>query len=153
VGWDNAMGRTIALKLTEKEDQIVTQMNKQGISNSELLRNALRQYVESLQQPTDQEHQEKSVAQINENEIPIVQESFEGLKQELEVLRDQTKKTKEQIDIDMGILQRQLYQLSMTRLVTKQAKEHLQRPVIADIHTEVDEFLKKRSLQGTLWRK
>jgi len=147
----SAMGRTIALKLTEKEDQIVTQMNKQGMSNSELLRNALRQYFESLQQITGEDHPEKSVTQISENDLPVVQESFEGLKQELEDLREHTKKTKEQIDIDMGILQKQLLQLSMTRLVTKQTKER--QPSVRDIHSEVDEFLKKRSHQTELWKK
>ena len=148
-----AMGRTIALKLTEKEDQIVTQLNKQGVSNSELLRNALRQYFEYLQESTAPEQQEKNTIQSDGQSIPTVHESFEGLKQELEGLREQTKKTKEQIESDIGSLEKQLHQLSVSGLVTTQMRVPMKVPVVKDIHNEVDEFLKSRSHRVDLWRK
>jgi hypothetical protein len=148
-----AMGRTIALKLTEKEDQIVTQLNKQGVTNSELLRNALRQYFEYLQESISSEQQEKNPIQRDRESILPVHESFEGLKLELEGLQVQTKKTKEQIESDIGSLQKQIHQLSIPEPVTKQVRAPMKITVVKDIHNEVDEFLKNRSHRSDLWKK
>jgi gas vesicle protein len=149
----SAMGKTIALKLTEKEDQIIRQLNKQGISNSELLRTALRQYFEYLHESISQYHQEERIPQINESNLPTIRESLEGLKEEVVGLREQTKRTKEQIESDIVNLQNQLHQLSISTLVTKQTREPIKAIIGNDIHNEIDEFLKKRLYLEDLWRR
>jgi uncharacterized phage infection (PIP) family protein YhgE len=149
----STMSKTIALKLSEKEDQIVKQLNKQGITNSELLRNALRQYFEYLHESIAQEFEKESITQLDEHNLSTFHESFEGLKGELEELREQTKKTKEQIENNIVNLQNQLHQLSRTSQVIKQTREPTKANIVTDIHYEVDEFLKKGSHRDDLLRK
>jgi hypothetical protein len=154
VHWDGcAMGKTIALKLSEKEDQIVTQINKQGISNSELLRSALRQYFEYLQKSIDNDSQQESTLCLEEPISLAVQESFEGLKQDLQELREQTKKTQQQIENDIAKLQKQLQLLSIKDKSIMQGSRQDNAKIASNIHHEVDAFLKKRSQQIDLWKK
>lgn len=146
MNWDgSAMGRTIALKLSEKEEKIITQLNKQGISNSELLRNSLRYYFEFLHESTSQDTQEKSILLGEEKVASGSHESIDELKQEIHELRKLTKKTQEQLESDIGKLHRQLYHLSIISPISKQIRSPLNIEVISDIHHEVDEFLQKRS--------
>jgi hypothetical protein len=147
------MGKTIALKLSEKEDQIITQINKQGISNSELLRNALRQYFEYLQESLDPDSQQRSTLRSEEPISVAVQESFEGLKQDVQALREQTKKTQQQIEQDIAKLQSQLQQLTIKNNTMVKTSGPNGSTIAVNVHHEVDEFLKKRSQQNDLWRK
>jgi len=139
------MGRTIALKLSEKEEKIVTQLNKQGISNSELLRNSLRYYFEFIHESTSQDTQEKRILHGEEKVASGSHESIDELKQEIHELRKLTKKTQEQLESDIGKLHRQLYLLSSISPISKQMRSPLNIEVISDIHHEVDEFLQKQS--------
>jgi hypothetical protein len=153
VDWDgSAMGRTIGLKLSEKEEKIVTQLNKQGISNSELLRNSLRHYFEFLHESTSQDTQEKSILHTGEKVVFGPHESIGELKLEIHELRQLTKKTQEQLESDIGKLHRQLYELSIQSLVSKQIVSPLKIEVISDIHHEVDDFLQKRLERLELWK-
>jgi len=136
------MGRTIALKLTEKEEAIVTQLNKQGMSNSELLRNSLRQYFEFLHKTTSQDTQEKIVKTPNE--------TIDELKHEIHELRKITKETREQLEQDIGKLNRQLNELFIHSALSKQIPHASNTEAIVDIHHEVDEFLKNRLQQPWL---
>ncbi len=147
------MGKTIALKITEKEDQIIQQLNRQGITNSELLRTALRQYFRHLYESTSQHLQEAGVVEVDEHSIPPIQDSLEEVKEELIELREQTKRTKEQIERDILNLHKQLSQLAQTSQVTTQRRDPFKDTFENDIHDEVDEFLKKRSNQGDRIRK
>jgi type I site-specific restriction endonuclease len=154
VNWDGfAMRRTIALKLSEEEDQIVTQLNKKGVSNSELLRNALRKYFELIHESPFQDDQLKSSLHIEGHTNTGFNESFEGLKQEMQELREQMKKTQVQVESDVMILQRQMYQLPITSQIHKQISAPVNVKTVSDIHHEVDEFLKKRLQRMDLWKK
>lgn len=144
------MGRTIALKLSEKEDQIITQLNKQGMSNSELLRNALRHYFEYLHTSTSQDSQEKSILQTKECTNMDAYDFCKTLKQEMQELWEQAKKSQEQIESDIAGLHRQLYQLSINDLISNYNSSPVRAKVVSDIHNEVDEFLKKRSQRQKL---
>jgi tRNA A37 threonylcarbamoyltransferase TsaD len=137
--WDGfAMGRTIALKLSEKEDQIVTQLNKQGISNSELLRTA----------PQDPEMENLFLPdKITKKEFS---ESFKGLKQELHELWEHIEKTQKQVDNNVMTIQRQMYLLSIGDIASKQVTHQGKSDIVCDVHNEVDEFLKRRSQQTNL---
>jgi len=146
VNWDGlAMRRTIALKLSEEEDQIVTQLNKKGVSNSELLRNALRQYFEYIHESPFQDYQLKPSLSMEEPTNTGFNESFEGLKLEMQELREQMKKTQELVEIDVMTLQRQLDQLPITGPISNQISAPVKVKAVSDIHHEVDEFLKKQS--------
>jgi transposase-like protein len=154
VNWDGfAMHRTIALKLSEEEDQIVTQLNKKGVSNSELLRNALRQYFEFIHESPSQNDQMKSSVHMEEHTNTEFNESFEGLKQEMQELREQMKKTKAEVETDVMTLQRQMFQRPITGQISKQISAPMTVKAVSDIHPEVDEFLKKRSQRMDLWEK
>lgn len=153
VNWDGfAMHRTIALKLSEEEDQIVTQLNKQGVSNSELLRNALRQYFEYIHESPSQNYQLQSSLSMEEHTNTGFSESFKGLKLEMQELREQMKKTQDLVEIDVMTLQRQLDQLPITGLISKQISAPVKVKIASDIHHEVDEFLKKQSQRMDLWK-
>jgi gas vesicle protein len=147
------MGKTIALKITEKEDQIIQQLNRQGITNSELLRTALRQYFRQLYESTSHHLVQAGVVEVDEHSIPPIQDSLEEVKEELIELREQTKRTKEQIEDDILNLHKQLYQLTQSRNIITQMGDPFKDTLENDIHDEVDEFLKKRSIQEDLLRK
>jgi transposase-like protein len=154
VNWDGfAMRRTIALKLSEEEDQIVTQLNKKGVSNSELLRNALRQYFELIHESPFQDDQLKSSLLMEEHTNTGFNDSFKGLKQEIQELREQMKITQVQVESDVMTLQRQMYQLPITGQISKQISAPVKVKAVSDIHHEVDEFLKKRLQRMDLWKK
>jgi hypothetical protein len=154
LNWDGfAMHRTIALKLSEEEDQIVTQLNKKGVSNSELLRNALRQYFELIHESPCEDDQLKSSLHMEEHTKTGFNDSFKGLKQEMQELREQMKITQVQVESDVMTLQRQMYQLPITGSISKQISTPVKVNAVSDIHHEVDEFLKKRSQRMDLWKK
>jgi len=140
------MGKTIALKITEKEDQIIQQLNRQGITNSELLRTALRQYFKHLYETTSQHLEQAGVVEIDEHSIPPIQDSLEEVKEELIELREQTKRTKQQIESDICNLHTQLAQLSQSSHVATRMSDPFKDTYENDIHSEVDEFLKRRSI-------
>jgi len=153
VNWDGfAMRRTIALKLSEEEDQIVTQLNKKGVSNSELLRNALRQYFELIHELPFQDDQLKSNLHMEEHKNIGSYDSFKAMKQEMQELREQIKKTQVQVECDVLTLKRQMYQNPITSQIFKQISAPVKVKVVSDIHHEVDEFLKKRSQRMDEWK-
>jgi hypothetical protein len=145
LNWDGCtMGRTIALKLSEKEDEIVTQFNKLGMSNSELLRAALRQYFEQCNMASNPDHQIKNIFPSEENIHTDVSGPFNGLKQEVQDLQEQMKRTENQIEHNITKLQRQIDLLLTMDPFLEQVSSAMKFDVINDIHHEIDEFLKKR---------
>jgi transposase-like protein len=139
-----AMRRTIALKLSEEEDQMVTQLNKQGVSNSELLRNALQQYFEHIHESPSQNNQLQSSFSTEEPVKMGFYDSVEGLKLEMQELRQEMKETQERIEIDVVTLQRKLDQYPLTGSISKQISAPMKVKAVSDIHHEVDDFLKKQ---------
>lgn len=151
VNWDGfVMHRTIALKLSEEEDRIVTQFNKKGVSNSELLRNALHHYFELIQESSFEDYRLKKSFHLDEHTKTGYNVSFEELKHEVQELRDQMKKIQVQVESDVMTLERQMYQYPITSQITKQISTPVKSKVVSDIHYEIDEFLKKRVLRMDL---
>ena len=68
--------------------------------------------------------------------------SFEELRQEVQELRDQMKKIQVQVESDVMILQRQMYQYPIIGQIAKQISAQEKGKVNYDIHNEVDDFLK-----------
>ena len=52
------MGKVISLKLTAKEERIITRLNQSGISYSELIRDALWHYFRTVDQKINQVNQQ-----------------------------------------------------------------------------------------------
>src|SRR4030042_945308 len=112
VNWDGMpMGRTIAMKLTDKEERIVNRLNRAGVSNSELLRDALWQYFKTI---TDEEDlpETHTVHQPGGTISPVAQEYITHLKDEIQQLRDQNISFQRQIGEEISRLHHQLYRIS-----------------------------------------
>jgi hypothetical protein len=135
------MSRTIAVKISEKEEQIITHLNRQGISNSEILRTALHHYFELLHQPIPEDKPEKDILSLME------------LKDEMQLLQEQTRRSQEQLEHEIGKLHRQLYQLTADPNVVPRVSLLGKRERIGDIHREVDEFLRTITQQVKMGRK
>lgn len=145
------MGRTISLKLTDKEERIVSQLNRQGISNSELLRDALWQYFEagnSLSHHTVELRQTPIQTDVPTTE-PVVQDYIKHLKDEIQQLRDQNQKFQTQIGEEFSRLHGQLFRISRTNdpsrlILPNRRTPEPPTPQFHQTHQVIDEFLKKR---------
>lgn len=138
------MGRTIALKLSEKEHQVITQLNKQGMTNSQLLRTALRQYFENVPKSWSLEHMIDTMLFTEKNPNGEVSESVKELRQEIRELWNQIEKKQKQVDDHIMTLQRQMFLLSIGDPISKHTTDAVKLDTMCDIHHEIDEFLKKQ---------
>ena len=139
------MGKTIALKLSKKEEQIITQFNKKGMTNSELLRSALRQYVQNIPEFSSDNAEMKTIFVKKENVQTDFFDSVEELKLEMQVLQEQLEKTQKQVESEMKTLQRQFSLLTVTVPSSEQSVSSMKFDIAGDIHQQVDEFLCKQS--------
>jgi hypothetical protein len=139
------MGKTIALKLSKKEEQIITQFNKKGMTNSELLRSALRQYVQNMPEFSSDNAEMKTIFVKQENVQTDFFDSVKELKLEMHVLQEQLEKTQKQVESEMKTLQRQLCLFTVTVPSSEQSVSSMKIDIAGDIHQQVDEFLCKQS--------
>ena len=140
--WDGMhMGRTIALKLTDREERIVNRLNRAGISNSELLRDALWKYFKDISED-DETIQAPSIHQPTGTSSPVLQEYITHLKEEIHELRDQNQDFQKQIGEEISRLHTQLYRISTTPETTKTTPSP-EKPN-PDFHRDIDDFLIKR---------
>jgi hypothetical protein len=139
------MGKTIALKLSKKEEQIITQFNKKGMTNSELLRSALRQYVQNIPEFSSDNAEMKTIFVKQENVQTDFFDSVKELKLEMHVLQEQLEKTQKQVENEMKTLQRQLRLFTVTVPSSEQSVSSMKIDIAGDIHQQVDEFLCKQS--------
>lgn len=135
------MGKTIALKLSKKEEQIITQFNKKGMTNSDLLRSALRHYVQNIPEFSSEDTQMKNIFVKQETIQSDFFDSVKELKSELQVLQGQLERTQKQVESEIKTLQRQLYLLTATTSSARQSCSSVKIDIARDIHQQVDEFL------------
>ena len=118
------MGRTIGLKLTEKEERIVNQLTREGISHSELLREALWDYFSPKNKSIDQdqeENEEKQELNIDTNIFnPIIADYIEHLKEEINKLREENFRLQEQIRNEVSRLRLNIHRISPGYEVSRQ---------------------------------
>ena len=141
------MGRAIALKLTDKEERIVNQLNQQGITHSELLRDALWHYFNSAGQPVNQLQTEKVNPGRPEPVNQVTHDYITHLEEEIRHLRDQNHKLQEQLGGEITRLHGQIYRFSTMKInneSSRQTSVNREKP-ISDIHGDIDNFLKKDS--------
>lgn len=143
------MGKTVALKLTEKEEQIITHLNKQGMSNSEVLRSALHQFFKTIENPCKEIVTENKTFPQEDTDTPTVT-SLRMLNQEVQELKEQTKRSQDKLESEIAHLQRTTYKMSMLNPSIHRITDPFRMSVVTDIHHEVDEFLKKRNEQKDL---
>ncbi|MFH1101166.1 MAG: hypothetical protein V1726_03915 [Methanobacteriota archaeon] len=140
------MGRTIALKLTDKEERIVSRLNRAGVSNSELLRDALWQYFKEISED-DQSIGQKTFQNPTGTMSPMMQEYISHLKEEISQLREQNIGFQKQIGEEISRLHGQLYRISRSdESTTKLSLARKQTNDISslDLHKDIDEFLWKK---------
>jgi len=139
------MGKTIALKLSKKEEQVITQFNEKGMTNSELLRSALRQYVQNIPEFSSDNAEMKTIFIKQENVQTDFLDSVKELKLEMQTLQEQLEKTQRQVESEMKALQRQLGLLAVNVPSPEQCASSMNIDIAGDIHQQVDEFLNKQS--------
>jgi len=136
------VGKTIGLKLNEKEERIVGQLTREGISHSELLRDALWQYFTTPSKPVNPiKHDEVNIGLESVN--PIVRDYISHLKEEINQLLEENAKLQEQIESEMSRLHGHIYKISTNSEMLKTSM--LQRGTISlsDIHSDIDNLIKK----------
>ena len=142
------MGRAIALKLTDKEERIVNQLNQQGITHSELLRDALWHYFNSTGQPVNQLQTEKVNLGRPEPVNQVTHDYIMHLEEEIRHLRDQNHKLQEQLGGEITRLHGQIYRFSTMKINNEPSRQtpiHREVKSVSDIHSDIDNFLKKES--------
>ena len=145
VNWDGMrMGRTIAMKLTDKEERIVNRLNRAGVSNSELLRDALWQFFKTLE-TEDETIEQKTVQKIETPISPMAQDYIGHLKDEIQQLREQNISFQQQIGEEISRLHGQLYRISRGSEPSRINPPMRKKPEInLDLHRDIDDFLLKK---------
>jgi hypothetical protein len=138
------MGKTISLKVTEKEHQMIEQLNEQGLSNSQLLRNALHHYFAEVLKFSSSNSETNTIFHTNEQRQTELAESYRELRKEMQQLRGQLQRTQRQVENDVTALQRRLYLLSLSHPLSEQIPAPLKGDIVRDIHHQVDEFLNSK---------
>jgi len=139
------MGKAIALKLTDKEERIVNQLNQEGITHSELLRDALWHYFGSVNQSVNPVQHEKVNLSERETVNPIIRNYIEHLEDEIQHLREQNARLQEQIGGEITRLHGQIYRFSANREASKQISTPKDAKLVSDVHSDIDSFLKKEA--------
>jgi hypothetical protein len=143
----DAMGKTIGLKLTEKEERIVSQLTKQGITHSDLLREALWNYFLPKDNDTsvdqiEEEKEEDAVSLAPEIINPLIADYIEHLKGEIDKLREENFRLQDQIRSEVSRMRGQLHRISTGGETSRIFARREFKP-ISDINDEVDNAIKK----------
>ncbi len=153
--WDGiCMGKTIALKISKKEEQVIAQLNKLGMTNSDVLRSALHLFVQNAPELFSDAGQMKEMFVKQEKIRSDVVESVEVLKREMQVLQEQMERTQQQVENEMKTLQRQFSLLTSDASGVEQGLSSMKSDIVGDIHQQIDQFLKsqtqKNGLEGAI---
>lgn len=147
--WDAVdMGKTIALKLTKKEEQFIADVNRKGITNSELLRLALRQYVESMPEFSSEGSSLKSMFVKQDQVSADVFEMVQQLKSEVQVVQCQLERIQKQVQDDVQTLQQQVVRLSTNAPNSPPCASAMKHDSgnLYEIHHQIDDFLGKHQV-------
>ena len=139
------MGKTIALKLTHQEEQVVHEFNNLGVSNSELLRNALWMFLESKKQTFTQGEQpildqSHSLTQID----PLIQDYIRYLKEENEELHEENNVLHQQLRESITAISQKISRISTDIEHSQGIMDHCNEEPLQNIHDRIDAVLDKR---------
>jgi hypothetical protein len=135
------MGRTVALKLTDREERIVNRLNRAGVTNSEILRDALWRYFKTVTEEEDPLSQ--TLNPLSETPgSPVMHEYITHLKEEIHQLRDQNISFQKQIGEEISRLHGQIYRISRGTEPSRLIPPNRKRPEMnTDLHRDIDDFL------------
>jgi hypothetical protein len=149
--WDGiCMGKTIALKISKKEEQVIAHLNKMGMTNSDVLRSALHLFVQNTPELFSDAGQMKEMFVKQEIIRSDVVESVEMLKKEMLVLQEQVERTQQQVENELKTLQSQLSLLTSDTSGVEQGFSSMKSDIVGDIHQQIDEFLKRHTQKNGL---
>jgi hypothetical protein len=142
------MGKTIALKLSKKEEKIVSQWNKKGLTNSDLLRTALRHYVENICDVSSEDPWIKDIFVKRNHSSVDFSEALKELTKQMQALKEELTMSQQQLENELKRVHRQVSLLT-TDIPTS---EHLPGSVKFDtlyaVHQQIDELLWKQNQDG-----
>ncbi len=146
LGWDAVdMGKTIALKLTKKEEQFISDINSRGMTNSELLRLALRQFIESLPEFSSEGSAMRTMFVKQDHVSADVFETVQQLKSEMQMMQCQLERIEKQVESDVQAMHQQLLRLNAETPHTPACASTMQQGQgnLYEIHHQIDDFLGK----------
>ena len=147
--WDGVyMGKTIALKLSKKEEKIVNQWNKKGLTNSDLLRTALRHYVENICDVSLEDPRMKDIF-VKQNHSSV--DFFEALKEiivQMQALKEQVRMSQQQVENELRSVQRQVSLLTTATPTSEHLPGSVKFDTLHAVHQQVDELLWKQNQDG-----
>jgi hypothetical protein len=144
------MGKTIALKLTKKEEQFISQINSKGMTNSELLRSALHEYVQNMQEFSSDGTQMRNIFVKQENVSADFFDAVQQLKNDMKTVQSQLESLQKQVESDVQTLQSQLVLLSSNAPRLQQGFSSMKKDIVHEVHQQVDEFLSKQTQKNGL---
>jgi len=144
------MGKTIALKLNKKEALLIAEWNKIGLTNSDILRSALRHYVEDVCEGLPGNAEMKNVFIKREEIQADVVDSLRQLQGQMQVLEEQVRQTQLQMENEIQTLQRQVYLLSSPAVNGEQMPVSVKCEIARNIHQQVDEFLTTQAQKSSI---
>lgn len=159
------MGKVIALKLTDREERIINRLNEEGISNSELIREAIWHYFKTVDDEVNPKvnlvnqevnHKVNPVNQVNQRVNPEVNHPSQEkndkifydyifrLKNEVNLLREENNKIQKDFQEEI----RNIHRLFDEGLPAVNPSE--KGPIVrkendfSDVYSAIDEFLSKK---------
>lgn len=142
------MGKTIALKLTKKEEKIVSQWNKKGLTNSDLLRTALRHYVENICDVSLEDPLMKDIF-VKQNHSSIdFSKALRELTVQMHALKEQVKMSQQQVENELKRVHRQVSLLTTDTPTSEQLPDSVKFETLHAVHQQIDELLWKPNQNG-----
>ncbi|MBN2599266.1 MAG: hypothetical protein JXA75_01895 [Candidatus Thermoplasmatota archaeon] len=142
------MGKTIALKLTKKEEKIVSQWNQKGLTNSDLLRTALRHYVENICDVSSEDPLMKDIF-VKQNHSSIdFSKALNELTVQMQALKEQVKMSQQQVENELKRVQRQVSLLTTDTPTSEQLSGSVKFDTLHAVHQQIDELLWKPNQNG-----
>lgn len=137
------MGKVISLKLKKKEERIINRLNQEGITNSDLMREALWYYFTTI---NDDVNPNINPVYREEND-KFFHENILRLKNEVNILREENNKIQkvfqEEIKNIYKLFDKDLPAVNLTKKEPFIGKEKH----FSDFHAQIDEFLRKKETQ------
>jgi len=138
------MGKVISLKLTRQEERIVKRLNQEGITNSELLRSALWDYFKPSGESLNKaDYLDEATSAKDDEDKQFFYDSLYRLNNEVNFLREENKKVKEELSGEISLLKDQI---SDESYVFYSKEEHFdpREKYAFDIRKNIDKLLHNR---------
>lgn len=142
------MGKVISLKLTKQEERIVRRLNKEGVTNSELLRAALWDYFNpSKKTPVKEEKNtntlDEEIKSKYEQDKQFFYDTLYRLNNEVTFLRKQNTELKEEFSEEITRLRKQMSGDNKS-FYPKRSETNSGEKYKFDVRKDIDDLLSNR---------